>query len=235
MPNMDAFLSAGDITIYNGAFRLFLALVAGGLIGINREKYNRAAGFRTHILICMGSSLLMLISIFIPQEFLDFESGDPGRIAAQVVAGIGFLGAGAIIKYGDNVKGLTTAASIWVSAAIGLAIGAGMFWIALIALVLVMFSLIVLEKFGRFLFHKRQFKTLSIQLRQSYLNLDAVEAIFKKNKVRYEIQEYRHNTTLGILNVEINIAVDKKLNLQEFFNSFNSISNLQEISIRSKT
>jgi putative Mg2+ transporter-C (MgtC) family protein len=87
---MDAFLATGDITFYNGVFRLFLAVVAGGLIGVNREKYNRAAGFRTHILICLGSSLLMLISIFIPQEFLDFESGDPGRIAAQVVAGLAF-------------------------------------------------------------------------------------------------------------------------------------------------
>jgi uncharacterized membrane protein YhiD involved in acid resistance len=110
-----------------------------------------------------------------------------------------------------------------------------MLWIALIALVLVMFSLIVLEKLGRFLFHKRKFKTLSIQLRQSNLNIDDVEAIFKKYKVRYEIHEYRHNSTLGNLNVEINIIVDKNLNFQEFFNSFNSISNLQEISIRSKT
>jgi putative Mg2+ transporter-C (MgtC) family protein len=231
---MEAFLSTGDINFYNGTFRLFLALIAGGLIGLNREKLNRAAGFRTHILICMGSSLLMLISIYIPQEFLGMKNGDPARIAAQVVAGIGFLGAGAIIKNGDNVKGLTTAASIWVSAAIGLALGVGMFWIALATLILVLFALIVLEKVGRMIFSKRQFKTLSIKLRQTSVNIDLVEDILRKFKVKYEIQEFHQDTASNVLIVEVSISVDSKFPLEDFFDDFYAIENLLEISIKSK-
>jgi putative Mg2+ transporter-C (MgtC) family protein len=231
---MDAFLSTGDINLYNGIFRLFLGLLAGGLIGLNREKFNRAAGFRTHILICMGSCLIMLISIYIPQVFLEFKSGDPGRIAAQVVAGIGFLGAGAIIKNGDQVKGLTTAASIWISAAIGLAIGAGMLWIALATLILVLFALIVLERFGRVIFSKRQAKILTVKLRQTSVNIDLVENILKKFKVKYEIQEFHQDTGSNILDIIININTDNKFPLEDFFDDFYTIENLLEISVKSK-
>lgn len=231
---MEAFLSKGDVNLYNGIFRLFLGLIAGGLIGLNREKFNRAAGFRTHILICMGSSLIMLISIYIPQVFLEFKNGDPGRIAAQVVAGIGFLGAGAIIKNGDQVKGLTTAASIWVSAAIGLAIGAGMLWIALATLILVLFALIVLEKFGRVIFSKKQFKVLAIKLRQTSVNIDSIEKILQKFKTKYEIQEFHQDTASNILDIIVHINVDNKFPLEDFFDDFYAIENLLEISVKSK-
>lgn len=231
---MEALLSTGEINLYNGIFRLFLSLFAGGLIGLNREKFNRAAGFRTHILICMGSCLLMLISIYIPQEFLDFKSGDPGRIAAQVVAGIGFLGAGAIIKNGDQVKGLTTAASIWVSAAIGLAIGAGMLWIALATLILVLFALIMLEKVGKAIFSKKQFKILAIKLKQTSVNIDLIENILKKFRVNYEILEFHQDTASNILYVEISIGVVNKFPLEDFFDDFYTIENLLEISVKSK-
>ncbi len=231
---MEAFLSTGDINFYNGIFRLFLGLIAGGLIGLNREKFNRAAGFRTHILICMGSCLIMLISIYIPQVFLDFKSGDPGRIAGQVVAGIGFLGAGAIIKNGDQVKGLTTAASIWVSAAIGLAIGAGMLWIALASLILVLLALILLERLGRVIFSKRQLKMLTIKLRQTSVNIDPVEDILRKFNVKYEIQEFHQDTASNVLDIIINISTDNKFPLEDFFDDFYTIENLLEISVKSK-
>jgi putative Mg2+ transporter-C (MgtC) family protein len=232
---MELFLTTGDITIYNGVFRLFLAVVAGGLIGMNREKLNRAAGFRTHVLIAMGSCLIMLISIFIPQEFLDFKNGDPGRIASQVVTGIGFLGAGAIIKLGDHVKGLTTAASIWVSAAIGLAVGAGMFWIALAAVFFVLVTLIILERMERMMFRKRIFKTLSLQLKQSDSEIKAVESIITRYNAKYSVQEFRRNTSLGILNVEINLTVDNHFKMDEFINEVAAIPNLQEVSVKSKS
>ncbi len=231
---MEAFLSTGDINIYNAVFRLVLGLFAGGLIGMNRERINRAAGFRTHILICMGSCLLMLVSIYIPQEFLSFKNGDPGRIASQVVTGIGFLGAGAIIKLGDHVKGLTTAASIWISAAIGLGIGAGMLWIALAALILVLFSLIILEKIERIFFKKRIYKTLSIQMKQPTVKINSIEDILKNYNVKYEVQEFRQSSYLGVLNVEIAITIDNRFPLEEFMTTLSAISNLQEIAIKSK-
>jgi len=103
------------------ALALGLAILLGGLIGLERELHGHPAGLRTHILVCLGSTLLTLTSITISAQM----GGDPARIAAQIVAGIGFLGAGAILRDRASVKGLTTAASIWTTAAIGIAIGAG--------------------------------------------------------------------------------------------------------------
>lgn len=101
-------------------FHLFLAMLCGGLIGYERESINRPAGFRTHVLVCVGSAIYMMASAAIAGK-----AYDPGRIAAQVASGIGFLGAGTIIKQGNLVRGLTTAASLWAVAGIGLAAGIG--------------------------------------------------------------------------------------------------------------
>lgn len=223
-----------DINFANAVFRLLIAFIAGGIIGINREIHNRAAGFRTHILICLGSCLLMLISIFIPQEFLEFKNGDPGRIAAQVVAGIGFLGAGAIIKLGDHVKGLTTAASIWVSAAIGLAVGAGMIYIAAATVVFVLLALILMERVERVLFNKKNFKSLHVQLKQSNVNTEAIEEILKNQNIKYTIQQIQHNSYMGLVHLEISIIVDVNFSFEKFMGSFSAVPNIQEISVKNK-
>jgi len=132
-----------NITEIDIVIRLCLAFLGGGIIGFERSYRRQVAGLRTHILIAIGAASLMLLSIWIPQTFS--ERGDPGRIAAQVVSGIGFLGAGAIIRLGSNIRGLTTAASLWLTAAIGLTIGAGMFVAALTAEVLALITLFVLH------------------------------------------------------------------------------------------
>lgn len=125
--------------------RLFVAVVLGGLIGWEREIHDRPAGFRTHILVSVGSALIMIVSIGMSRMF-DGTISDPGRIAAQVVSGIGFLGAGTIIREGVNVKGLTTAASLWTVAGIGLAVGAGFAFSAFVAAGFVFITLIFLNK-----------------------------------------------------------------------------------------
>ena len=105
--------------------RLFLAFILGSIIGLERERKGRSAGLRTHILVCVGSSLIMLVSLYIYEIYQGKAPVDPSRIAASVVTGIGFLGAGTIIRGGHGIRGLTTAASVWVSSAIGLAVGCG--------------------------------------------------------------------------------------------------------------
>jgi putative Mg2+ transporter-C (MgtC) family protein len=129
--------------------RLSLAFAAGGIVGMERSSRHQVAGLRTHILISIGSCCLMMLSIWLPQQF---NSGDPGRIAAQVVSGMGFLGAGAIIRLGNNIRGLTTAASLWLTAAVGLTIGAGMFIAALTTVVLAIITLMLLHRLERKLF-----------------------------------------------------------------------------------
>jgi putative Mg2+ transporter-C (MgtC) family protein len=138
-------ISEGEILI-----RLGLAAVLGMIVGFERERQNQPAGLRTHAILAIGSCLAMTISINLSMQFQsEGLIGDPARIAAQVVSGIGFLGAGAILRYGTNVKGLTTATSLWTVAMVGLAVGAGHYFSAAgttIALLIVLVLLNVLEK-----------------------------------------------------------------------------------------
>ncbi|WP_036604926.1 MgtC/SapB family protein [Paenibacillus assamensis] len=128
--------------------RLVLAALLGGIIGLERERSRHAAGVRTHMLVSMGSALIMLLSLYGFSMFVDEDNVrmDPARLSAQVISGIGFLGAGTIIRDGLSVKGLTTAASIWVAAAIGLSVGAGFYYGALLTCVLTIIALWLMNK-----------------------------------------------------------------------------------------
>jgi len=128
------------------AIRLALAVFLGGMVGYEREASHRPAGLRTHILVALGSALIMLVSIFIFEVFQGYASVDPGRIAAQVVSGIGFLGAGTIMREGLTIRGLTTAASLWVVAGIGLAAGAGYYLGAILTAVAALAVLVILSR-----------------------------------------------------------------------------------------
>ena len=150
----------------NYIIRLLVASVLGALIGLERDIHGRAAGLRTNLLVSLGSAVFMILSESI--AVLHAESGgqsllraDPGRIAANVITGIGFLGAGAIIKYGFSIRGLTTAACLWISAGIGMGSGAGFYELSVITTVIALFSLIVLNRFER-IYAKDSYRTLEI-------------------------------------------------------------------------
>ena len=125
--------------------RLLLCFAFAGIIDLEREKKGRSAGLRTHILVCMGSGLIMLVSLYIFDIYNGKAPVDPSRIAAGVVTGIGFLGAGTIITNRSGAKGLTTAASIWVSSAIGLAVGCGFISAALFTTIITFITLAFLK------------------------------------------------------------------------------------------
>jgi len=129
--------------IWDFVWRLVLAAIFGTIIGLDREYREKEAGFRTHFLVSLGSALMMIVSQYGFSEILthDGVSLDPSRIAAQVVSGIGFIGAGTIIFNHQIVRGLTTAASLWATAGIGLTAGAGMSWLALAATILALVAL----------------------------------------------------------------------------------------------
>lgn len=134
--------------------RLILAFLLGGLIGFEREFHGRAAGLRTHILVCLGSTLIMLTSMHLFHLYRGIATVDPARIAAGVITGIGFLGAGTIIRFGASVRGLTTAASLWAVAGIGLAIGSGFYLGAYLTAAMVLFTLFFLTRLERALVKK---------------------------------------------------------------------------------
>jgi putative Mg2+ transporter-C (MgtC) family protein len=123
--------------------RVFIAFVLGGLVGFERERTQRPAGLRTHMLVAAGAACFTVASIYGFQGL--GANSDPARLAAQIITGIGFLGAGAIFRTGDTVKGITTASSIWITAAIGILIGAGMIYLAIFTTVMTWFVLFVLK------------------------------------------------------------------------------------------
>lgn len=138
---LDSFLNGSiELTVL---FRVALSVVLGFILGLERELYKRPAGLRTHILVCIASCLIMMVSVY------GFDEGDPARLAAQVVSGVGFLGAGAIMREdkGNGIKGITTAATIWMSAMIGLACGNGFYFGAVVVTVSALVILTILRNF----------------------------------------------------------------------------------------
>ena len=192
---MDISVIAGttEINFETSVLRLVVSFMAGMLVGIEREAHSQPAGLRTHILISIGSTLGMLLSIYIPQTFTDFQNGDPGRIAAQVVTGIGFLGAGAILRFGFNVKGLTTAASIWAMAMLGLAIGAGLFRISAVALAIILFSLSIMDLLEKRFFQDKLFKRIEVVVRKKTSGFSEIRNVITSLKIRVHEVDIRKN------------------------------------------
>lgn len=179
------------IIIKDVLIRIILACLLGGLIGMERESVNRPAGFRTHILVCMGSTLVMLTGIFLFDNYKTLTNLDPARLGAQVISGIGFLGAGTILREGLTVKGLTTAASLWAVACIGLAIGSGFY---LGAIVSTGFVFIILFFFSKF--------EIYVSKRHNEINLRII-TINKPGQIG------KIGTELGKMNVSIqNISLE---------------------------
>lgn len=168
--------------------KLFLAALAGGIVGIEREKHGRPAGLRTHLLVSVGSCLMMIVSEGFFLKFGDQPGTsvlrvDPSRVAAQIVAGIGFLGAGVIIKEGIAIRGLTTAASLWLVAGLGMAFGIGLYGPGTIATGIALFSLIGLKRLEPII-KKDRYLHLSIVAALEPDIYPELEAIFAERRLR---------------------------------------------------
>jgi len=155
-------MSINDTTII---LRLVLSLLLGGVIGFERGRAGRPAGLRTHILVCLGSTLAIMTNQYVFQEY---GISDPTRMAAQVISGIGFLGAGTIIVTGRHqVKGLTTAAGLWATACMGLAIGIGFYKAAIVACILIAFATVVLHRLDNYMLSKSKVLDVYIEIGNS--------------------------------------------------------------------
>jgi putative Mg2+ transporter-C (MgtC) family protein len=224
-----------EINTFNVIFRILASLLLGGIIGIEREKHKQLAGLRTHILICVASTLLMLLSIYIPQEYASMGASDPGRIAAQVISGIGFIGAGAILKIGANVRGLTTAATIWCVAAVGLAVGAGMYLAAIVGTVVILFVLTVLDKIEKEFFPAQFHKYLHITFQDITIKTDYVLDLIRMYKIKvkdFELtQSPQKNTTKMKLFLQVKADTDFK-HLYEDLEKVEGIVNIRLDSLK---
>ena len=174
---------------------LLVATVLGGILGLEREIHGRPAGLRTHLLVSLGSAAFMILSPFVADMGKGIPA-DPGRIAAQIVTGIGFLGAGAIVKEGISVRGLTTAACLWIAAAIGMTAGTGRYMGAVLITVIALFALVLLPRL------ESRLKTHSYRVLEICTPLEVdVSAILQAVKaqdvtiLRYEMdRNYTENT-----------------------------------------
>lgn len=163
--------------------RLLLACILGGIIGYERENVHRPAGFRTHILVCVGAALVMVTSEFIFRQYKGIASVDPTRLGAQVISGIGFLGAGTIIREGFNVKGLTTAASLWAVSCVGIAAGIGYYEGAVATTLIIYFTLIFLKKLEVSFLKKNKYKTVYVVSDNIQGQIGTISSIFDSNNV----------------------------------------------------
>jgi putative Mg2+ transporter-C (MgtC) family protein len=166
--------------------RLILAAFLGSVIGFERERLNWAAGLRTHMLVCVGSALIMLVSAFGFADVLGQKDVvlDPSRIAAQVVSGIGFLGAGSILMRGEIVRGLTTAASLWSVAGIGLAVGGGMYTAAIGATIIILIILAGIKPLERRFISVKQQRSIQLLAERGSVSLDSVHQALGSGSVR---------------------------------------------------
>ncbi len=173
----------------------------------------------------------MFTSIYIPQTFRDFPNGDPGRLAAQVVSGVGFLGAGAIFRIGPNVRGLTTAATIWVVAAIGLAAGAGEYVGALTGTLFILFVLTGLSKVERKFFKSYATNVLQIQFRTAKIEMEDILVILKRYKIKIQSTHIQQSRSQKSTRIKLLILMPQRLDLKPFYRDLNNLPNVTHITL----
>lgn len=223
------------IPFYEIIFRLVLAAALGGMIGFEREIHGRAAGFRTQLIVCVAAVLIMIIS----EDYYHFIQGldstmriDPARIAAGAIIGVGFLGAGVIVKSGFAIRGLTTAATIWMVSAIGLAIGGGLYIagvaIAVITIVALM-ALRIIEKKMRNL----HFMTVKVTTRVADEAEEKISDILKRHDADIHTVEYSRDSTSKELSFRFTISSREKEIARDLFRELGNMDIVNALHISS--
>lgn len=204
-------------------FRLTLAMLCGGIIGFNREQKHRAAGFRTHMLVCIGATLTMLISQYVSVVLQ--QGTDLTRFGAQVINGIGFLGAGTIVVAGrQQVKGLTTAAGLWASACMGLAIGAGFYLAAVLSCVLILLVITLLTKFQVFIMKNARNMNVYVEYREPEYIGRIIAAVHERSIKVYDVEITKAQPKSGLLpNIVLSVRLPKKYSHTDFLSVLSEI------------
>lgn len=221
-----------EIEQYEIILRLLVGAVLGAAVGLERERSDQPAGLRTHMILVIGATLAMVLSVNIGHRFAREGSPfDPARLAAQVISGIGFLGAGAILRYGYTVKGLTTATSLWTMAIVGLTVGSGYYLVAVVATVLMLVVLAVLNVIeNRFV---RTAVSRFIQIEADY-HKGLVKAVrkniikFSENLLSFTIQKHVKNKRLRIQAVA---RISHDQTLEELIENLSDIEGVRNLKV----
>lgn len=215
--------------------RLSFSLLAGGIIGLERTYHGRPAGFRTHTLVCASSTLLILISVYqwdlLPKVPMDTIRVDPTRMAQGIMTGIGFLGAGVIVKERFAVRGLTTAASIWITAAIGIVIGMGFYSAAIAGSVLALGTLSVFRWVESIMPVVRYAKLTVRFSRQHLLSQDELLEVVRAHDISASSPSYQLDDEGRIFQYQFSVRTRRSANLRYLAETLNKMEHIQEFSI----
>ena len=189
--------------------RILVALIFGGVIGLERQYHDKPAGFATNTLICVGSAVFALLSILSAY----YLGGDPARIAAQIVAGVGFLGAGSILRDGNKISGLTTAAGIWLVAAVGMAVGYGHYFVGMVATASVLILQLFVRKLMNAFDYVQLYDSLMIKCSSDWKIVEKIKSVFKNNKAEIIKEEIYKENGLLVLKLVVNMSATKYQNI----------------------
>ena len=207
--------------------RLGIALVLGGLIGYEREKASQPAGLRTHMILILGSCLAMILSIIMAENY----GSDPERIAAQIIPGIGFLGAGAIMRFGLNIKGPTTASTIWTTAIIGMAVGYGLYVVGAVATLAVLIILGVLDNFEHKFIKANVVKEIVVEMNDSNSATKQVQKTINAAITRRLSFSVRRSVRNKHLRMEYVAQVSPKLSMDDFIETISKIEGVRSVKV----
>lgn len=224
-------INATEVNTLNTVFRLFLSMLLGCCVGLERKRKGQIAGIRTFALISMGATLAMILSIYVPQEYLGLKNGDPGRIAAQVVTGIGFLGAGAIIQMKGSVRGLTTAAGIWIVATIGMAVGVGMYTVSLIATGLILVVLVSLEAVEHHVHIGLESRIIRVKVSEVVTSIDQYRRCLSQFGIHLTNVYVEYDFAEPVTRLNLVVLVKQNMDFIPLFHALRALNPTQSISL----
>lgn len=224
-------INSTQISFVACVYQLVLSMLLGSVVGFERRHRGQTAGVRTFSLIAMGSTLAMILSIYVPQRYAGVLEGDVTRIAAQVISGIGFLGAGAIIQMKGSVRGLTTAAGIWMISAIGMAVGCGLYMISAIATGLILFILILLERIEHRISARSESRIIRIRIGAVLDNIDKYRKVLADSKVQLSNYYVEYDFEQDETRLNLVVVLREGTDLVKIFSSFRDLYPTRSITL----
>lgn len=233
---MENFLQYFQISNPDILLRIIFSIILGSLIGLEREMTNKSAGLRTQIMVCLGSCIFTILSIYgFSTAVTLYPLGDPSRVAAQIITGIGFIGAGTVLRQGLTVTGLTTASTLWIVAAIGMACGCGKISLAVVSTILAV-AILVLIRIFEFKIMTKNNKHLKKVKISFTCKLDEYDEIYKKlTDIFPDIIDYNHKTIDedgDNLKVSVKLMSNEKNPITFIYKQLSEIKNLHSLSVK---